>query len=458
MFTQIQNSAYRQRIYEKPPAQGGFSFAILISMIIRNSLLLAFFSGISLLLGIVRDRLLSLYVGVGPVLDVYNASFRIPDFIYGILFALVSAGTVVPFLTKAAHDDNKDELQVRFNSLFFFFSGLFFIVSLCTIIILPYVTHLIVPGFSPEQQEQFIWCTRILLVQPFLLGLSALISCLGQVRHRFILYSFAPILYALGIIFSIIFLYKPYGLSGIVIGVLGGAGLGLFVQSYALWKERMTFSFSYSKWSVIQEHLRNALPRSGSTIISRLRDIVFAAVATSLGVGVLSIYIFAQRILDAFVQVVVQSAATATLPVLSHHHATGNLQSYKKIFAINIITILSAASLASLFCILFSKPLVQILYGNTESTEAIASLMSLLAYTLPTLSINVYFVSAFNAAKDGKGLFYANVLATSCCFAVLFFCRAQGYGVMTLAFATWTLSLTYTFLLILFYTRKRRTI
>ena len=41
-------------------------------MIVRNSILLAFFSGISLLLGIVRDRLLAEYVGVGPVLDVYK--------------------------------------------------------------------------------------------------------------------------------------------------------------------------------------------------------------------------------------------------------------------------------------------------------------------------------------------------------------------------------------------------
>ena len=101
-------------------------------MIFRNSVLLAFFSGLSLLLGIARDRLLSHYVGVGPMLDVYNASFRIPDLIYGIMLSFVSAVTVVPFITKAIHDNDKKELEVRFNSLLFFFSGILIVVSSLT--------------------------------------------------------------------------------------------------------------------------------------------------------------------------------------------------------------------------------------------------------------------------------------------------------------------------------------
>ena len=80
MSIQIQNSAYRQEQYESAARKGGaFSWYNPINyyMIFKNSVLLAFFSVLSLLLAIVRDRLLAMYVGVGPALDVYNASFRI---------------------------------------------------------------------------------------------------------------------------------------------------------------------------------------------------------------------------------------------------------------------------------------------------------------------------------------------------------------------------------------------
>src|SRR3954463_5896873 len=113
-------------------------------MILRNSAILAFFSVVSLLLGILRDRLLATIVGVGPMLDVYNASFRVPDLTLGILLSLASATTVVPFLTHAAHTEDKKELEKRFSSLFVFFGGAMILLVGITLIILPFVAHRIV--------------------------------------------------------------------------------------------------------------------------------------------------------------------------------------------------------------------------------------------------------------------------------------------------------------------------
>jgi len=425
-------------------------------MILKNSAILAFFSVVSLILGIFRDRLLAQIVGVGPILDVYNASFRIPDLMYGILFSFVSAVTVVPFITKAIHDNDKKELEIRFNSLLFFFSAVLIAVSTVVIILLPFVASYIVPGFDASQVHLFILCSSILMIQPFLLGISALISCLGQVRHRFILYSIAPLFYTVVIILSIMFFYKPYGLVGIIGGVLVGALLGLVIQSYAIYKERMNFSLSLFSWAVIKEHLHNAIPRSGSTITSRVRDLIFASVATSLGVGVLSVYVFAQRVMDAFVQVVVQSAATATLPILSRHHAIGETKEYKKVLATNILFILILSTAAALFCLIAPSSIVYVLYGSGKGTEAITALVALLAFNLPFYSINAYFVSAFSAARDGRGLFFANAIATVLSLIALFVAREKGCGIVSLAIATWTLGISYSLLLVYFYSRKKR--
>ena len=85
------------------------------------ALLLGGFAFLSQLLGLVRERLLAQYVGVGSSLDVYNASFRIPDLILGIMLSFAAASTVVPFITKAIQNNDTKDLDERFNSILFFY-------------------------------------------------------------------------------------------------------------------------------------------------------------------------------------------------------------------------------------------------------------------------------------------------------------------------------------------------
>jgi putative peptidoglycan lipid II flippase len=425
-------------------------------MILKNSAILAFFSIISLLLGIFRDRILAQVVGVGPMLDVYNAAFRIPDLVYGLLIAAVSAITVVPFITKAAREEDEQELAAKFNSLFFFFGFSLVAIALVAAALLPFITPFVVPGFDEFQRRYFIIASAILLIQPLFLGLSALVSSLAQVKHRFILYSVAPLAYTAVIIASIPLLYPRFGVIGIVSGVIVGAMLNFLIQSYTLYEARMKISLSMFRWEHVMSHMMVAIPRSLSTVVSRIRDIVFVSVATSLGIGVLSVYLFAQRIVDAFVQVVVQSAATATLPLLAHKHADGEHESYGRILKVNLISIFTISAVAALFIVFFKDTVVSILYGNVSRADEIAEMAKFFAYTLPVYALNIYFVTAFAASKDTMGLFYANAIASSVGVAVLFFSRSAGYGMFSLVISSWVLSITFLLLLVAFYSRKKR--
>ncbi len=424
-------------------------------MILRNSAILAFFSVISLVLGIFRDRLLAQIVGVGPMLDVYNAAFRIPDLVYGLLIAAVSAATVVPFITKHA-EESEEEVAHKFNSLFFFFGFSLIVLSLVASLFLPFLTPYIVPGFDEFQQHYFIICSLILMVQPLFLGLSALVSSLAQIKHRFILYGIAPLIYTLTIIVSIPLLYPRYGVTGIVWGVVMGAILSFVVQSYTLYEARMKLSLSMFSWVHVMSHMKIAVPRSLSTVVSRIRDLIFVAVATSIGVGALSIYLFAQRIIDAFVQVVVQSAATATLPLLAHKHAQGEHKDFTKILKLNLIFIFSISVLAAVIIIICKNPLVSILYGDIARGEEIARMAGLFAFSLPLYALNIYFVSAFSASKDTMGLFYANLIASSIGVTTLITAVKMGHGMFSLVISSWVLSVAYLLLLGFFYSRKKK--
>ncbi len=422
-------------------------------MILRNSAILAFFSILSLLLGVLRDRLLATIVGVGPVLDVYNAAFRIPDLVYGILLSFVSAAIVVPFITSEVHASDHDGLEKKMNSLLFFFAGTQIVLLSLMAIVLPYVTQYIVPGFDASQTTLYVTATRLLLIQPLLLGISMLISCIAQVKHKFVLYSVAPLLYTACIIISIPFLYPTYGLLGIIGGVVIGAIIHFTVQSYTWITSGMVLNSSKFSWSIVREHLHFAIPRSGSHITGQVRNLIFATVATSMGVGVLSIYVFAQRIIDAFIQVLVQSVSSASVPILAKHHAHNEEKEYSTVLLKVIGGIVGLSFVMQIASLLFGNFIVTTLYGHSAFRGDIEHLFILLVWSLPLYAINSYLANAFSG-RDTRSLFYANFMATLFTIAVLYLTAKE--GIVAFAYATWTLGISYLLLILYFYSRKRR--
>ena len=420
-------------------------------MIFRNSSILAFFGVLSLLFGIVRDRFLSTYVGVGPVLDVYNASFRIPDLLFGIMASFVFSAIVIPFLTKEIHNNDKENLEKKFSSLFFFFALVMIALSLVSFILLPFIAKFMAPSFQGEQLSLFIISTRILLIQPILIGLSTLISCLAQAKHKFILFSVTPLVYNLCIILSIVFLYPKFGLLGIIWGVVIGAILHFTLQSYTLFKEKIKLNKDLFSWKLVSEHLNFAVPRSGSHIVSQLRGIIFTTVALQMGVGILSIYVFAQRILDAFIQIIVQSISGATIPILSKHHAFNEHKEYRNVFNKIIISIVLMSVLLQMISYFFGQSIVRIIYGNTSASKDIYHLFMMLMLSFPLYAINSYLVNAF-AGKKPKSLFYANLVSAIMTIAVLYLTKDQ--GIIAFAYATWTVGISYLLLLLFFYRKK----
>jgi len=62
--------------------------------------LLAGFAFLSQILALIRDKLLAYSFGAGHSLDVYYASFRIPDLIFVSIGSLVSASVLLPFFIE----------------------------------------------------------------------------------------------------------------------------------------------------------------------------------------------------------------------------------------------------------------------------------------------------------------------------------------------------------------------
>ena len=403
-------------------------------MILRNSALLAFFSILSVILGIFRDRLLSVYVGVGPMLDVYNASFRLPDLIYGMFLAFITAGTVVPFLTRENKDGKLIESEKRFTSLLFFFSVVMVTLIIIVMLTIQWYAKLLVPGFSPEQLTEFIFSTRILMFQPLILGVSSLIACFAQLKNEFIYYGVAPLGYSLGIISGIIFFYHDYGVNGIIFGVLIGALVSLFIQSLSLRAHNFSIKRHNVSFHYVKELIMFAFPRSFTNVVSQLRVVFFTAVATTLGGGVLSSFLFAQRITDAIAQIISQSITTASLPILSREHEEGRIEEHEAlVHKYTRVLFLTAIAICIVVYVLRYE-IIDVLYGATPASNLIATFLIGFLVALPFSMVSSYLAIGFYSMKDTKRVLLGNVSATILSVAICLYFKND--GIIALIYAT----------------------
>src|SRR3989344_583756 len=131
----------------------------------------AFFSQV---LALARDRLFAGMFGTSETLDIYYASFRVPDLIYVFVASLVASAILIPLVVEKMERGEKEEIRKFLNSILTFFLLALVVVSIGSYFILPYVADIIVPGFSDESKELFVGLSRVLLLSPLFLGLSNL--------------------------------------------------------------------------------------------------------------------------------------------------------------------------------------------------------------------------------------------------------------------------------------------
>ncbi len=130
----------------------------------------------SLVLGFFRNTLLAVYFGAVDELDIYFASFRVPDIFFNFFFlGALSAGFIPIFSSYWSRGEKKQAWRLTsdiLNTALFIFA----FIALILILIAPFVMPFVVPGFSEEKLRFTVFLTRLMLLQPIILAVSNVFS------------------------------------------------------------------------------------------------------------------------------------------------------------------------------------------------------------------------------------------------------------------------------------------
>jgi putative peptidoglycan lipid II flippase len=388
----------------------------------KTAVMIAFFTFLSQLLSLVRDRLFANQIGTGLVLDSYYYAFKIPDILFAVFTALVSVTVLIPLLVK--YDKNGDSVNMKkvYNILFSVFFIFSTVVILLLLVFMPYlVTNLVAPGVTDLNAiDNIILYSRLLLLQPFFLGLSNLLGSYTQMKEKFLLYSLSPLIYNFSTILGLIFLYPIYGIQGVIYGIIFGSILHGLIQVPFVKSNKFLPAFvlfNKKDLGIVKEIVLSSLPRAFILSLFQIQFLFFNSFTSLSAAGNTSILNFANNLQGVPMALIGVSFVVAAFPRFTKRFAEGNETDFWEIFKYTTKKILIYCGLATIFIWFMKDYIVLVILGNIATYKVIALafgifVLSLIPQCIQLLITRVYYARGQNLAPAILNTFSTILIVT----------------------------------------------
>lgn len=386
------------------------------------ALLLGFFTLLSQVLALVRDRSLAHFLGPSANLDVYYAAFRIPDFLYVSIGSLVSITVLIPFLIKRMenggdHTENKKSAQVFMNQVFTVFFATIIVLSGIVALLMPVFAPMIAPGFSDVQLLELVRMSRIMLLSPLFIGISNVFGTITQYYKNFFVYALSPVFYNIGIIIGVVFLLPVFGIYGLALGVVIGAFLHFAIQIPVIIKHGFSPKLVRRiDWTMIREVTSVSLPRTITLSLGSLTLIAIVALASMVDEGSISIFTFAYNLETVPLNIIGVSYSIAAFPVLAQAFARGNVDRFIGHTISTARQIIFWSLPLTVFFIVIRAQIVRVILGSGRfswsDTRLTAAALALFAVSIVTQGLVLLFVRAYYAAGKTRRPLIVNLIAS----------------------------------------------
>lgn len=427
--------------------------------ILRSSLLLAVLFGFDKLVGLARQALVARTYGVTAALDAYNAANNLPDTVVTLLAGGALAVALIPVLSESLEREGRDAMWALFSRVLNIAFALAALSAVTLAIFAePFVQHVVVPDFSPEQQALTASLMRVNLAAMLIFTFSGLAASGLQTRQHFLLPGLAPILYNVGQIIGVRFLAGQFGIYGLAYGVILGAALHLGIQIPGLVRHgfRWTPSLDWRHPGVIRV-ARVVGPRLLNIAAFQTIFITTDRFASGLNEGSVSALAYGWLIMQMPQTVIGTATATALLPALSELASRGDAGGLKRTLRRTVGALLALTLPATVLAVILIGPALRVAVAynylddngsNLILAAALAFLPGIAGHSLVEIAVRTFYAQQ----KPLAPIIAAALTATL--FAVLCFLLVPGMGHAGIALAN-TLAFTAEAVGLLWLLRRR---
>jgi putative peptidoglycan lipid II flippase len=350
--------------------------------VVRDTGVIAFFTGISRVLGLVRDQVFFALFGAGAshLNDAYVAAFRIPNLFRDLFAEGALSAAFVPTFSGVLEKQGKDESWALGNRVI----GAVLVVVGALVVLgamaAPWIVRVIAPGFEEIPGKAALTSELTRILWPFLLVVALASVWMGMLNAhgRFAVPASASTMFNLGsILVGVTLAYAldptwgPRAMVGMALGTLCGGALQWLVQVPALRAEgfrlRPRVDFADDGFRRVVRLMGPAVVGTSAVQVNVLVNTMFAS---TMGNGPISWLSGAFRLVQFPIGVFGVAVGAAALPSLSRAAARGDAEDYRTTLArslrlVAFLCIPSAVGLAVL-----AEPLIGAIFQHGRFTAA----------------------------------------------------------------------------------------
>ncbi|MDP2812721.1 MAG: murein biosynthesis integral membrane protein MurJ [bacterium] len=370
-----------------------------------GAVIIAFFSFLSKIFALLRERLIASNFGAGELSDIYYSAFRLPDLIFNTLVLGALTSAFIPVFQKVWFKDKKEGLILANSVLNFFllFIGALVILAIC---FTPNLMALITPGFSDWQLSMVVSLSRVMLLAILFFVASNIIGGVLNSWKKFFSFSLAASFYNIGIIVGIVFFYPKLGLVGLSWGVVLGAFMHLLIQLPEIIKNGWHYQLVLKFDKNLRRILKLMLPRTFGLAASQINLVITTMIASTLASGSIAVFNLANNLQSLPISLFAVSLAVAVFPTFTQAASEDNKQLFADNFSISLRRILYLLIPISVLMVVLRAQIVRIILGtgafNWQNTYDTAQTLGLFALSIFAQGLIPLLGRSFYAYEDTK--------------------------------------------------------
>ncbi|MFH0974821.1 MAG: murein biosynthesis integral membrane protein MurJ [Spirochaetota bacterium] len=387
--------------------------------ILKSTGVVAFFTLLSRIMGLIRDIVISSVFGANALVDGFYVAFRIPNLFRRFVAEGCLTISFVPVYTEYLMTKERSEaLELAQKTLSALSVFVFLIVSL-GMIFSPEIVRLFGYGFTnAEQISLTIGLNRLMF--PYLFLISLVSFAMGYLNsHKYFFGpSFSPVLFNVGNIFGALFLSRFFDkpLYGLAIGILLGGVMQLILQIPYMIRAGFKMKFSLDlNHPGIRKIFKMMAPALFGIAIYQINIIMSTMLASTLPGGSISWLFYSDRLTEVVLGVFVVSLGNVLLPELSGFAAAGDMSKIRDLYLSSVKAVLLISIPAAIALMYAGLPIISVLFkrGNFSFYDVDMTYKALFyaSIGIPSISILRITVPAYYSLKDTKTPVYTSLLS-----------------------------------------------
>ncbi|MCR4374835.1 MAG: murein biosynthesis integral membrane protein MurJ [Acidobacteria bacterium] len=366
----------------------------------------------SRLLGVIRDQVMAGLFGTGMAQDAFNIASRIPNLVRDLFAEGAMSAAFVPTFTRHLQLHGKEAAWRLGNLVLNALIVITAVLVVAGMFLAEPILLLLPEDFAGPDGAQRLSLTVSLarVIMPFLTLVAVAVALGGMLNalRRFFIPALSPAVFNVGVLFSAVAIVPFcddlgwHPIFGIAVGTLIG-GLGqILIQIPLLHREGFRYKPILSfRDPGMREILLLMGPGTLGLAAAQVNLLVNTYLAYGEGEGAVSALSFAFRLMYLPIGLFGVSVATATLPEVARHAATGAIGEMRRTLSSSLRMMLMLSVPATIGLMALSSPIVEFLFerGAFDSASTRATALALLCYAPGLIG--------YSAVKIASPTFYA---------------------------------------------------